>query len=251
MAAQQINLDTIASNLANVNTTGFKAQRAEFQDLMYQTVRGAGAPSGTSSLLPSSIQIGLGTKFSSISTDFTQGAMQQTGTPTDVAINGPGFFRISGPNGQTLYTRDGSFKADVNGNIVTSDGYLLADNIQVPLGATAITVSSDGIVSAVPQGTNAPVELGKIQIATFMNSGGLSRMGNNLYAASNASGQAQDVVPGQNGSGTLQQNFLEGSNVSVVEEMVRMISAQRAYEINSKAITTADDMLQTLDALKH
>lgn len=250
MAAQQINLDTIASNLANVNTTGFKSQRAEFQDLMYQNVNGAGAPTGASTTLPGSIQVGLGTKFSSIASDFSQGAMQQTGAQTDIAINGGGFFRINGPNGQILYSRDGSFKTDVNGNMVTSDGYLLADNIQIPLGYTALNISADGIVSAVPPGTNAPSELGKIQISMFMNPSGLVRQGNNLFASSNASGEPQNTVPGLNGSGTLQQSFLEGSNVSVVEEMVRMISAQRAYEINSKAITTADDMLSTLNGLK-
>jgi flagellar basal-body rod protein FlgG len=250
MAAQQINLDTIASNLANVTTVGFKSQRAEFQDLMYQTLRGAGAPTGTSTLQPTTIQIGLGTKFASIGVNFSQGAMEQTGNPTDLAISGSGYFRVNGPNGQTLYTRDGSFKTDANGNMVTSDGYPLTDGIQIPLGATAINVSADGLVSVVPPGSTAPVEVGKIQLANFVNPSGLVHEGNNLLASSTASGEPQLATPGQNGTGTLQQNFLEGSNVSVVEEMVRMITAQRAYEINSKAITTADDMLSTLNGLK-
>lgn len=250
MVAQQMNLDVIANNLANVNTTAFKSQRAEFQDLMYQTFRASGAATGGETRLPQSAQIGLGSRFSASATSFTSGSLLTTGNPFDMAINGDGFFQVQLPSGETAFTRDGSFKRDANGLLVTSDGYPLVPNITAPSGARAITISPDGAVSAILPGNNDPTDLGNLTVAIFTNAAGLTRAGQNLYLAGGASGEAQIVVPGQEGSGTLQQNFLEGSNVQVVEEMVRMITAQRAYEINSKAIQTSDDMLSILNNLK-
>ncbi|ARU42057.1 flagellar basal-body rod protein FlgG [bacterium] len=250
MVSQQMNLDVIANNLANVNTTAFKSQRAEFQDLMYQNMRASGAATGGDTRLPQSSQIGLGSRFSASATNFVMGSLLATGGVTDVAINGGGFFQIQMPGGETAYTRDGSFKTDANGLIVTSDGYQLIPNMTVPPGARALTISPEGFVSAILPGNNDPTELGQIQLATFTNAAGLTRAGQNLYLAGGASGEPQIVTPGQEGTGTLQQNFLEGSNVQIVEEMVKMITAQRAYEINSKAIQTSDDMLSILNNLK-
>ena len=250
MVAQQYNLDVIANNLANVNTTGFKAQRAEFQDLMYQTYRAAGAPSGTGQTQPVSLQVGLGTRFSSTVSDFAPGAMNQTGNPTDMAINGQGFFKVLRPDGSYGYTRDGSFSTDTNGLLVNADGMPLQPEITLPAGAGSITISSDGVISALKAGESTVTEIGKLTITMFTNPGGLSRVGQNMYTATSASGTPVDTIPGQNGSGSILQSFTEGSNVQVVTEMERMISAQRAYEINSKAISTADDMLSMLDQLK-
>ncbi len=250
MVSQQMNLDIIANNLANVNTNGFKGQRAEFQDLMYQTFRASGSSSLGDTRLPNSSQIGLGSRFAASATLFSGGAINPTGIPTDIAINGEGFFQIQLPSGDIGYTRDGAFKADANGLVVTSDGYAVIPNMTIPTGARAITISAEGYVSAILPGNNDPEELGQIQVAMFTNPGGLTRIGQNLYLAGGGSGEAQLVTPGSEGSGTLQQGFLEGSNVQVVEEMVKMITAQRAYEINSKAIQTADDMLSIINNLK-
>lgn len=250
MVSQQMNLDVIANNMANVNTTAFKAQRAEFQDLMYQSLRASGASTGGETRLPQSAQIGLGSRFSASATNFISGSLLATGGVTDIAINGDGFFQIQLPSGETAYTRDGSFKRDANGLLVTSDGYPLIPNMTAPSGARALTISPEGFVSAILPGNNDPTELGQIQVAMFTNPAGLTRAGQNMYLAGGASGEAQIVQPGQEGSGTIQQNFLEGSNVQVVEEMVKMITAQRAYEINSKAIQTSDDMLSILNNLK-
>jgi flagellar basal-body rod protein FlgG len=250
MVAQQQNLDTIANNLANVNTTSFKTQRAEFHDLMYQTYRASGAAQGGEARQPLAMQIGLGSKFASSATNFAQGPVHTTGGPLDFAINGDGFFQVEKPDGATAYTRDGSFKRDANGLLVTSEGYPVVPNITIPTGATALTVGANGIVSAVLPDQDEPQELGQIQLATFANPAGLTRIGMNLYIAGGASGEARVVNPGEEGAGTIQSGFLEGSNVQVVEEMVRMILAQRAYEINSKAIQTADDMLSLLNNLK-
>jgi flagellar basal-body rod protein FlgG len=250
MVAQQFNLDTIANNLANVNTTSFKQQRAEFTDLFYQTFRASGANSGQTARQPTPLQIGLGSKFSATSTNFSGGPLQATGNPFDLAINGDGFFQVEMPNGRLGYTRDGSFKRDVNGLVVTSDGYPLQPAITVPSGAVAISVSESGVVSAILPGQNEPQEIGTITLAMFANPSGLTRIGQNLFEAGGASGEAQTVNPNEEGAGKLQSGFLEGSNVQVVEEMVRMIMAQRAYEINSKAITTADEMLSILNNLK-
>ena len=249
MVAQQMNLDTIANNLANVNTTGFKSQTAQFQDLIYQNFRVSGAANSSVSQ-PTAMQVGLGTEFSSTSSNFASGPLQATNRPLDLAIAGQGFFGVEMPNGTTAYTRDGSFTEDANGNLVSSDGYLVVPNITIPKGATAVTVALDGTVSALVAGQNAPQTLGQIRLTLFANPAGLTRVGQNLFQAGGASGDPQEQVPGQNGAGQVQSGFLEGSNVEIVREMVNMITAQRAYEINSKAIQTADQMLQLLDNLK-
>jgi flagellar basal-body rod protein FlgG len=250
MVAQQYNLDVIANNLANINTTGFKQQRAEFQDLMYQTFQSSGANTGQASSSPVAVQIGLGSSFSANAINFAPGPLQATGNPLDVAINGDGFFQVQKGDGQIAYTRDGSFKRDSNGLLVTSDGYPVLPEITVPSGATAINIGPNGVVSAILAGTTEPSELGQIQVATFSNPAGMTRIGQNLYLPGGSSGEAVLSNPGENGAGDLTSQFLEGSNVQVVEEMVRMIMAQRAYEINSKAIQTADDMLGQLNQLK-
>lgn len=250
MVAQQYNLDVIANNLANINTTSFKQQRAEFQDLMYQTFRASGVTTGNTSVNPVALQVGLGSAFSSNAINFGAGPLQATGNPLDVAINGDGFFQVQKPDGQIAYTRDGSFKRDANGLLVTSQGYAVLPEITIPAGATAINIGSNGAVSAILAGTNEPTVLGQLQVATFSNPAGMTRIGMNLYMPGGASGEASISNPGENGAGDLTSQFLEGSNVQVVEEMVRMIMAQRAYEINSKAIQTADDMLGQLNQLK-
>ncbi len=250
MVSQQMNLDVIANNLANVNTMAFKGQRAEFQDLMYQTFRASGASTGNSSRLPQSAQIGLGSRFSASATSFTQGSLTPNADPFSLAINGEGFFQVLLPSGEIGFTRDGSFKRDANGLVVNSDGYALQPEITVPSGATAITISTTGLVAAILPGNQDPTELGQITTAVFTNPAGLTRQGQNIYLQGGASGEATAVEPGTEGSGTIQQGFLEGSNVQVVEEMVKMITAQRAYEINSKAIQTSDEMLSILNGLK-
>lgn len=250
MIAQQYNLDTIANNLANVNTTGFKNQRAEFQDLMYQTLKASGTSTSNASRQPNSVQVGLGARFSGHAMNFGQGALQQTGNPLDIAISGVGFFQVELPDGRTAYTRDGSFRVDANGLVVTSDGYPVLPNITIPAGSRAISIAESGQVSIVTPDGQDPVEVGTIQLATFPNEAGLMRIGQNLFEAGGASGEAQAADPGTQGSGRLQSGFLEGSNVQIVEEMVRMIMAQRAYEINSKGVMTADEMLSTLNGLK-
>jgi flagellar basal-body rod protein FlgG len=251
MVAQQYNLDVIANNLANVNTTGFKQQRAEFQDLMYQTFRTSGATTGANSRQPVSLQIGLGTQFSSTGSNFNQGPMQSTGNPLDVAITGDGFLRVLRPDGTVGYTRDGSLKRDQTGLLVTSDGYPLEPAVTIPPGATGITIAPNGKISAILPGNPEAQELpGGLEITTFANPAGLQRVGQNLYVKGAASGEAVDGTPGEEGRGEIRQYMLEGSNVQVVEEMVRMITAQRAYEINSKAIQTSDDMLSTINNLK-
>lgn len=249
MVAQQMNLDVIANNLANVNTTAFKQQRAEFQDLMYQTFRAPGAATGADGATPEAAQIGLGSKFTASATSFEQGSLLTSGNPFDLAVAGSGFFQVV-KDGQTVYTRDGSFKLDANGDLVTSDGYRLEPNINIPREALTVSISADGRVSATLTEGGQPQDLGQITLASFTNPAGLSRIGQNLYQASGASGDANVINPGQEGTGSIVQFALEGSNVQIVEEMVRMITAQRAYEINSKAIQTADDMLGTLNQLK-
>ncbi len=249
MVAQQMNLDVIANNLSNVNTTGFKGQRAEFQDLMYQTYKISGAETGGSSTTPAPAQIGLGSAFAANATDFSPGPLQSTSSPLDVAINGDGFFQVQRPDG-IAYTRDGSFRRDANGLLVTTDGYPVVPEVTIPAGASAIDISENGVVSAILPGSSDPQTLQSIQIAMFANPGGLTRVGQNLYTKGGASGEPVVGTPGENGIGSLRANNLEGSNVQVVDEMVKMISAQRAYEINSKAIQTADEMLQTTNNLK-
>jgi len=250
MTAQQLNLDTISNNLANVNTNGFKSQRANFQDLIYQTYRMSGASGGGTVSQPVAMQIGLGTQFASTSSDFSSGPLQSTGNSMDLAIAGEGFFKVELPNGDFAYTRDGSFQTNANGEMVTADGYPVVPNITFPAGATQITVSANGIVSCQVPGQNQPQTLGQIKLTLFPNPGGLTRVGQNLYAPGGASGDATDVNAGDAGSGQVQSGFVEGSNVNIVTEMVSMITAQRAYEINSKAVQTADDMLSDLNSLK-
>ena len=251
MKGQQTNMDVIANNIANVNTYGGKKIRAEFQDLIYQNIREAGASSGADSQYPTGLQVGLGTRVSATNRIFTQGPLQTTDNPTDIGIQGEGFFRITMPDGTTAYTRDGSFKLDSNRRMVTSDGYPLADNITIDENAPSdtITISGDGRVSCTPAG-GTQQEVGQIQLARFVNPSGLTAIGKNLFVVSEASGDAIESEPGTDGAGTLTQGTLEMSGVQIVEEMVNMIVSQRAYESNSKAITTSDSMLEIANGLK-
>lgn len=250
MAAQQLNIDVISNNLANVNTNGFKKSRADFQDLLYQTIRPAGVTQAQGAQVPTGSQIGLGTRLAAIQKMFTQGDFQETDNPLDLVIEGDGFFQILMPNGETSYTRDGSFKMDGQGRMVTSDGYTVEPEITIPQEATAISIGADGTVEVTMAGQNAPQQVGNIQLAKFANPAGLTAMGRNLFTRSAASGEPVIDTPGMNGLGSIKDKFIEMSNVKVVEEMVHMISAQRAYEINSKAIQTADEMLSTANNLR-
>lgn len=245
MMAQQLNVDTIANNLANVNTTGFKRERVDFQDLMYQTLKVAGTPAAQGVQLPTGIQVGLGTRAAATTKMFGQGTLQPTDNALDLAIEGDGFFQVMTPNGEIGYTRAGAFKLDSAGNIVTPDGYQLEPPVTVPAGAATVAVGADGTVSVTMAGEKDPQSIGQITIARFPNPAGLNNVGHSLYATTAASGAADVGTPGQGGRGALAHGVLELSNVQVVEEMVNMITAQRAYEANSQAIKVADDMLQT------
>lgn len=249
MSAQQVDQDVIANNLANVNTVGFKKSRANFQDLMYQIYSKAGATSSTGVQLPAGIEIGMGVKPISTQKIFSQGDYQQTGNPFDWAIEGEGFFQIDDGNGGTAYTRAGSFKINKDGNVCNSEGLLLTPTLNVPQGAVVITVDKSGQVTATDS-RGVMSQIGQLQIATFINPAGLSSVGRNLYNKTDASGDASAGNPGIEGKGTLSQYFLEMSNVNVIDEMVKMITGQRAYEINSKAIQTADSMLSMVNNLK-
>ena len=250
MEAQQLYMDTISHNLANVNTTGFKKTRPEFQDLMYQTLKEPGVKNSEGGMAPSGIEVGLGVKPSATQRIFDQGSMNQTDNPYDAAIVGEGFYQISMPDGTIAYTRDGSFKMTSDGTIVNSSGYPLTPQISVPDGAEQLGISSDGKMTVVLPGKSTSTEIGQIELARFVNPAGLIGLGENLYGMSDASGEPIVETPGQNGMGTLKQNYTEASNVQVVEEMVNMITAQRAYEIVSKAITVSDQMLQVTNSLK-
>jgi flagellar basal-body rod protein FlgG len=250
MEAQQLNLDVVSNNLANVNTAGFKKGRADFQDLLYQTMRAAGSTVATGAQVPNGIQVGLGTRTAAVSRNFSQGDFQQTGNPLDMVIEGDGFFAVLQPDGQTGYTRDGAFKTDSQGRVVTSDGYPLQPEITVPADAVDISVGKDGTVSVTLAGQTQPQELGKIQVARFLNPAGLAAQGGNLYRPTAASGDPALGTPGVNGFGSIGSKYVELSNVKVVEEMVHMIVAQRAYEINSKAIQAADEMLNVANNLR-
>jgi flagellar basal-body rod protein FlgG len=250
MQSQQLNIDVIANNLANVNTTGFKKSRPDFQDLMYQNLKTVGAPSTSSTQIPSGIQIGLGSKAASVTKVFSAGSMTQTGNDLDLAIEGDGFFQIHMTDGTTTYTRDGSFKKDSQGRIVNSDGYPLTPEMVIPTNASKVTIGNDGTVSVLQAGQSTPTTIGTIQLATFSNPAGLSSLGHNLYQSTDSSGTANTGTAGQNGVGTIGQGFLEMSNVSVMEEMVNMIMSQRAYETNSKAVQAADEMLQQTNNLR-
>lgn len=250
MEAQQLNIDVIANNLANVNTVGFKRSRADFQDLLYQTLKLPGTSSSATSEVPTGEQIGLGVKPVAIQKLFLQGDYQQTQNDLDVAIEGDGFFQVLQPNGEIAYTRAGSFKKDSEGKIVTSDGYAVEPAVTIPTDSTAITIGSDGTVSVVQAGSTTSNIVGKIELAKFANSGGLNSIGRSLFLPTTSSGDAVTGTPGETGYGTLSQGYLEMSNVNVVDEMVNMIIAQRAYETNSKAIQAADDMLSQANNIR-
>jgi flagellar basal-body rod protein FlgG len=250
MQAQALNLDVISNNLANVNTTGFKKSRAEFQDLLYETIRPAGTPSSQDSEVPAGIQLGHGTRPSTVLKIFSQGNMENTQNELDLAIEGDGFFQIALPNGETAFTRDGAFKLDSDGRMVNSDGFALDPEITIPSDALSISVGLDGTVSVLQAGETTASEIGTIELARFVNPAGLISMGKNLFMTSEASGDEMTGTAGEDGLGTLAQGFLEMSNVSVVDEMVKMITAQRAYESNSKAIQAADEMLQLANNVK-
>ncbi|MBM4181687.1 MAG: flagellar basal-body rod protein FlgG [Betaproteobacteria bacterium] len=244
---QQTSLDVISNNLANVSTTGFKRGRAVFEDLLYQIIRQPGAQSTQQTQLPSGFQLGVGARVVATERIFAQGSLNMTGNALDVAINGRGFFQIQTLDGGTAYTRDGAFQVDSQGNLVTASGYAVLPNMQIPQDALLITIAKDGVVSVTQPGNpNTVTQLGQIQLATFVNPAGLQSQGENLYIETAASGPPQVNNPGDNGVGVLSQSFLETSNVNVAEELVNMIITQRAYELNSRAITTSDQMLQRL-----
>jgi flagellar basal-body rod protein FlgG len=250
MEAQQLNLDMTANNLANVSTAGFKKSRLDFQDLLYQTIRTAGATQAQGVQVPTGIQVGLGTRPGATQKIFTQGDMQQTGNPLDIAIEGSGFFQVMLPSGELAYTRDGSLKTDGTGKIVTSDGYAVQPEMTVPDQVKELTVGEDGTVTATIAGQTDPQQIGQMQLVNFLNPAGLTNMGRNLYSPTKASGEPITGTPGQNGLGTLASGYVEMSNVKVVEEMVNLIVAQRAYEVNSKSIQTADEMLNIANNLR-
>jgi len=250
MAAQTLNMDVIANNLANVSTSGFKKSRADFQDLLYQIMKVPGSPTSADTTSPTGIQVGLGVKTGAVTKVFTEGDIVQTENKLDVAIEGTGFFQVTLPDGNTAYTRSGNFKLDSTGKITTSDGFPIQPQITIPADATEVTISQTGVVSAIVGSSTASTQLGTLEIASFINNAGLIAIGRNLFRETDASGTATLATPGSNGIGTLLQGYVENSNVNLVEEMTQMITAQRAFEINSKVITTADQMMQTTNQLK-
>jgi flagellar basal-body rod protein FlgG len=249
MEAQQTQLDHISNNLSNVATTGYKRSHAAFEDLIYQNLRQSGASSSEQTQLPTGLQVGLGTRAVATARNFSQGALQQSGNQLDLAVKGNGFFQVSMPDGSTAYTRDGSFQLDAQGQMVTNNGFLLQPGITIPVTAQSVTIAADGTVSVALPNQAAPQTVGQLQLATFVNPGGLEPRGQNLYTETASSGTPNAGAPGANGLGTLQQGFVETSNVNVVEELVSMIQTQRAYELNSKAVSTSDQMLQKLAQL--
>ncbi len=249
MEGQQAKLDAISHNLANVGTNGFKRGGVLFEDLMYQNLRPAGAATSEQSQLPTGLQVGLGVKVAASVRSFTQGSLQQTGGNLDVAIKGNGFFQVQMPDGTTAYTRDGALQLDHTGAIVTSSGYTILPGITIPANATAVNIAEDGAVSVSIGGQTGVQTVGQLQLASFVNPAGLESKGGNLYGETSASGTPNAGAPGSAGLGALQRGFIEGSNVNVVEELVSMIATQRAYELNSKAIQTSDQMLQRLGQL--
>lgn len=249
LEAQQTNIDVISNNLANVSTNGFKRSRPVFEDLLYQTLRQPGAQSSQQTQLPTGLQLGTGVRPVAVERMHTQGNLQQTGNALDLAINGKGFFQVLMPDGTTSYSRDGSFQTDSQGQLVTSSGYAVQPAITIPADALSVTIAKDGTVSVTQPGSPNATQVGSLQLAGFINPAGLQSIGENLYLETAASGTPSANTPGTNGLGVLNQNFVETSNVNVVEELVNMIQAQRAYEINSKAITTSDQMLQKLSQM--
>ena len=249
MEAQQTQLDVISHNLANVSTTGYKRANAVFEDLIYQNLRQSGSQTTEQNQLPTGLHLGLGVRTVATSRNFLQGSLQQSSNALDVAINGNGFFEVNMPDGTIAYTRDGSFEVDAQGQLVTSSGLPVANGITIPQGATKVSISADGVVSATMPGQAAPQQVGNIAMSQFINPAGLEPRGQNLYIETASSGQPQQGTPGTNGLGTIQQGYLEASNVNVVQELVTMIQTQRAYEMNSKAIQTSDQMLAKLAQL--
>ncbi|MBT0721141.1 flagellar basal-body rod protein FlgG [Tatumella sp. TA1] len=247
--AQQTNMDVISNNLANVSTNGFKRSRAVFEDLLYQTLRQPGTQASEQNTLPSGLQIGTGVRPVTTERLHSQGNLSKTDNAKDVAINGQGYFQVLLPDGSSAYTRDGSFQVDQNGQLVNNAGYPVQPGITIPADALSITISKDGIVSVTQAGQTQPAQVGQLTLNTFINDAGLESKGENLYQETQASGAATESTPGQNGAGSLYQGYVETSNVNVAEELVTMIQTQRAYEINSKAISTSDQMLQRLTQL--
>jgi len=250
MVAQQTSIDNIANNLANVNTTGFKKARIEFQDILYQNFRKAGTATAIGAEAPVNLDVGYGTRAVATSREFSPGSVTITKNPTDLSIAGNGFFQIRMPDGTTAYTRDGSLKISSDGQLVTADGFVMTPEVTIPEDATDLSVAIDGQVFVMVVGNDIPQQIGQIELARFINPAGLSAVGHNLFRETPASGTPITGTPGNEGLGTIDQGHLETSNVSVVDEMVNMIMAQRAYEINSKVIQTSDDMSQTINNLK-
>ncbi|MFA5677489.1 MAG: flagellar basal-body rod protein FlgG [Pseudomonas sp.] len=249
LEAQQLQLDVVTNNLANVGTNGFKRSRAVFEDLLYQNLRQPGAWANNQNNLPSGLQVGTGVRAVASERLHTQGNLMQTGNSRDLAIDGNGFFQVLMPDGNVAYTRDGSFQLDQNGQLVTAGGYPLEPAIIIPENALSITIGQDGIVSVTQPGNNLAEQVGQLTLSTFVNDAGLQTIGQNLYLETSASGPRNENMPGMNGAGRLYQGYVETSNVNVVEEMVNMIQTQRAYEINSKAVQTSDEMLARLAQL--
>ncbi|MES2958191.1 MAG: flagellar basal-body rod protein FlgG [Pseudomonadota bacterium] len=249
MEAQQTQLDTISHNLANVGTNGFKRGHVVFEDLIYQNLRQAGAASSDQTTLPTGLQVGLGVRAVATSRNFSQGNLQQTSNNLDLAIKGNGFFQVQLPDGTTGYTRDGSLQVDGTGQLVTNNGYAVQPGITIPANAQSVTIAPDGTVNVALPGQATPQSIGQLNLASFVNPAGLDPKGQNLWAETAASGTPNAGAPGSNGLGLLQQGYVETSNVNVVEELVAMIATQRAYELNSKAIQTSDQMLQKLGQL--
>ena len=249
LEAQQLSMDVIANNLANVSTNGFKRSRAVFEDLLYQTLRQPGAKSTQQTEIPSGLQLGTGVHPVATERIHTQGNLQQTGNSLDIAVNGVGFFQILQADGTTAYSRDGSFQLNSQGQIVTASGYVVQPAITVPANALAVSISRDGIVSVTTSGSTTPTQIGQLQLASFINTGGLQSQGENLYIETASSGSPSTGNPGTNGLGFLNQGYVETSNVNVAEELVNMIQTQRAFEINSRSIQASDQMLQKLAQL--
>ncbi|MFW5827078.1 MAG: flagellar basal-body rod protein FlgG [Alkalispirochaeta sp.] len=252
MTGQQFNIDTVSNNLSNVNTTGFKRNRADFEDLLYQTTRTAGTPATEQTLVPTPVTVGHGVKVAGSAKEFEQGSLQQTGNISDIAIEGEGFFRVQDSDGTFSYTRDGSFKIDANGQLVTNNGHRVVPEIIMPpqFQQDSLNITEDGRVTVLVPGQETPIQVGQMELYRFVNPGGMNAVGQNLYKETAASGEALGDNPGVDGMGRIQHKFLEMSNVSVVSEMVNMIVAQRAYEMNSRAIQTSDSMLGIANGLK-
>jgi flagellar basal-body rod protein FlgG len=249
MDAQQTNIDNVAHNLANVNTTGFKKARVEFEDLVYQQVKAPGTPNTSSTESPIGLELGLGTRAVATARDFASGNLQTTNGPLDLAIEGGGFFQVTMPDGTIAYTRAGAFHLNQEGQVVTAEGYPMEPAVTIPKDAVSISISKQGVVSVAIAGQQAPQQVGTIELSNFQNPAGLEALGSNFYKVTTASGEPTTTTPGLEGTGTLAQGMLEQSNVSIVEEMINMILGQRAYEANSRVVKTADEMLQNVNNL--